>query len=303
MLLRHAILIGLVVCAAPAMGQPQDRSAGPISRGAEVTAKTVQFGQIIEQARALAQQRAASINDEGMRVQHPLAPAQEGARNLQPGKLAPRQPLFKVPSDQLRVPVDPSGRLIVKFMDEVKARVQPDGTLASISGRDLTAAREIIENAGVELTPAILLPAMSIALIEGKAAANSGKAQPDLRGLMYVTAAGGAVPLQLAQALNDLDIVEFVEIEPTYVIKTDGPTGACCLNDTDCQVLDPATCAAMGGVYNGDGSDCPDPLDPACGDFCSGDCFEINNTPVCEDEDCCDLVCAIDPFCCDPEQT
>ena len=115
------------------------------------------------------------------------------------------------------------------------------------------------------------------------------------------------MPLELAQALNDLDIVEFVEIEPTYVLK-DGPVGACCIDDgngnfTVCMEISAAACGAAGGMYDGDGTECPDPDDPACGDFCSGDCFEINNTLVCTDEDCCDLVCNIDPFCCDPDAT
>ena len=30
-----------------------------------------------------------------------------------------------------------------------------------------------------------------------------------------------------------------------------------------------------------------------------GDCCVSNGTPGCEDFDCCDLVCATDPFCCD----
>ncbi len=310
MLLRHAILIGSFVCCAQAIGQPQGPSAEPISRGTQVTAQTIQFAQILEQARALAQERVASINDGGTTIQQRSVPGQYRSQDLQSDELTPRQPLSKVPSDQLRAPLEASGRLIVKFMDDVKARVQPNGLLVSLSGRDLTAVRDIVQNAGFELTPAIRLPGESIAFIEGKAAANSGKAQPDLAGLMYVTAAeGGAVPMQLAQALNDLDIVEFVEIEPKYLIKRpEGPTGACCLDDgvgnfTICQVLDAATCAAMGGVYNGDGTECPDPDDPACGDLCGGDCFLINNTPICDDEECCDLICELDPFCCELDAT
>jgi len=30
-----------------------------------------------------------------------------------------------------------------------------------------------------------------------------------------------------------------------------------------------------------------------------GNCFEANGTPGCEDEECCNAVCAVDPFCCD----
>ncbi len=36
-----------------------------------------------------------------------------------------------------------------------------------------------------------------------------------------------------------------------------------------------------------------------CGDADAGDCFEANGTPACNDTDCCDVVCGIDPTCCD----
>ncbi len=36
-----------------------------------------------------------------------------------------------------------------------------------------------------------------------------------------------------------------------------------------------------------------------CGDPCAGECCSPNGTPKCNDEDCCDAVCAIDVFCCD----
>ncbi|MCH7797932.1 MAG: hypothetical protein IID28_05735, partial [Planctomycetes bacterium] len=47
--------------------------------------------------------------------------------------------------------------------------------------------------------------------------------------------------------------------------------------------------------------------DPACGVAGTGDCFDINGTLFCDDTcggddpcvGCCDLVCALDPFCCD----
>ena len=36
-----------------------------------------------------------------------------------------------------------------------------------------------------------------------------------------------------------------------------------------------------------------------CGDPATGDCCAANGTPGCDDADCCQAVCAIDPFCCD----
>jgi hypothetical protein len=36
-----------------------------------------------------------------------------------------------------------------------------------------------------------------------------------------------------------------------------------------------------------------------CGSPISGDCFTPNSSPGCDDAECCETVCAIDPFCCD----
>jgi hypothetical protein len=38
-----------------------------------------------------------------------------------------------------------------------------------------------------------------------------------------------------------------------------------------------------------------------CGDPAAGDCFVANGSPFCDDEACCLLICAADPFCCDTE--
>jgi hypothetical protein len=39
----------------------------------------------------------------------------------------------------------------------------------------------------------------------------------------------------------------------------------------------------------------------SCGDPGAGDCCVANGTPFCNDADCCNAVCADDPFCCDTE--
>ncbi|MEC8320109.1 MAG: hypothetical protein VX012_01780 [Planctomycetota bacterium] len=48
-------------------------------------------------------------------------------------------------------------------------------------------------------------------------------------------------------------------------------------------------------------TECPCGADWDCGDPCAGDCCLPNFTPKCDDEDCCDAVCAIDNFCCETE--
>jgi subtilisin-like proprotein convertase family protein len=77
------------------------------------------------------------------------------------------------------------------------------------------------------------------------------------------------------------------------------PIGACCFSDGSCAEMSIADCAANGGDYQGDGTDCEGANCIAiCGPG-AGDCFGNNGTPGCEDVDCCNLVCSLDSFCCD----
>ena len=90
-------------------------------------------------------------------------------------------------------------------------------------------------------------------------------------------------------------------------------TGDCCVANGTPGCDDPACCAA---VCSADPFCCdsiwdqvcaqsalilcdclPDP--PDCGVKGTGSCCIDNGTPFCDDSDCCDFVCAIDPFCCD----
>ncbi len=45
----------------------------------------------------------------------------------------------------------------------------------------------------------------------------------------------------------------------------------------------------------------PPPKFPVCGDAGTGDCCMEGGTgtPFCDDADCCNIVCEVDPFCCD----
>ncbi len=53
------------------------------------------------------------------------------------------------------------------------------------------------------------------------------------------------------------------------------------------------------------GLDTPGSPNAACDEVCgvagTGSCFEANGTPGCEDGDCCTMVCAVDPSCCEVE--
>ncbi|MCH8968267.1 MAG: Ig-like domain-containing protein, partial [Planctomycetes bacterium] len=71
--------------------------------------------------------------------------------------------------------------------------------------------------------------------------------------------------------------------------------GACCDGET-CSVTTEADCIDGGGEYQGDEEVCdPNPCAPV-----ESDCCIPHGTPGCDDEACEALVCAQDPFCCDP---
>ena len=63
-----------------------------------------------------------------------------------------------------------------------------------------------------------------------------------------------------------------------------------------------AHCAATGtGEFAGANSECSDTLCliiEVCGSPDSGDCWDGNGSPGCEDGECCAAVCEVDPFCC-----
>ncbi|MGP1346182.1 MAG: hypothetical protein ACTS3F_05875 [Phycisphaerales bacterium] len=86
------------------------------------------------------------------------------------------------------------------------------------------------------------------------------------------------------------------------ISDTAGLTGACCLPDATCvdgqSIPD---CDALGGTFQGDGSECAttECVAGGCGAPDAGDCCVANGTPFCNDAECCEQICAADPFCCD----
>ncbi len=88
------------------------------------------------------------------------------------------------------------------------------------------------------------------------------------------------------------------------------PVGSPGCSDPVCQALvcaiDPFCCdIAWDSVCAGDAADFCDCGGACKGGFCggpgAGDCCIANGSPACDDSSCCELVCSIDPFCCDIE--
>ena len=96
---------------------------------------------------------------------------------------------------------------------------------------------------------------------------------------------------------------------PTGGTCVDGASGNCCVANGTPGCDDPTCC---GTVCSVDPFCCDVVWDQTCAnvanDLCNcmgcgapgaGDCCIANGTPACDDFDCCDFVCSIDPFCCD----
>jgi spore coat protein A len=64
-------------------------------------------------------------------------------------------------------------------------------------------------------------------------------------------ASGSAV--KRFESRQSVDVAHRPQLQITYVAP---PTGACCLPDGSCDTLSAAACAAAGGTYQGDGTDC-----------------------------------------------
>ena len=131
--------------------------------------------------------------------------------------LAPRQIPQKQPvRAHLEIPgfAPFDAELRVKFVDAARVRANVDGSLRSESARALAAVEALARELGLAFAPAIHLPATQLSAFEARAAARSGRAQPDLAGILTVRAPG-ATPAQLeaiGDALQTLAVVEYAEI-------------------------------------------------------------------------------------------
>lgn len=190
-------------------------------------------------------------------------------------QLTPRRVFVKPRSEEIVRPVSTTGRLFVKFRDDVKARANVRGELESRTRANLAATQAILDEMNLELQPAITLPEQTLAELEARARAYSGREQPDLGGLMYLSPPAGAdaqLMVRAAQRLNDRPEIEYVSFEPVYETPYGGDDiGACCvpLGSEDgmvtCVVISQQLCNQSGGVYQGDNTVC-DPMVP-CDDY------------------------------------
>jgi hypothetical protein len=127
--------------------------------------------------------------------------------------LLPRNPLPKMP------PASPPGAdhiLVIKVADKLQGRIGPNGEL-SVVASELSEVRELSDIAnkwGLSFRSGQTASEAELKELERRAAQNTGRAQPDLRGVLeiLVPEPTPARVLELATALNRLGDVEFVEI-------------------------------------------------------------------------------------------
>lgn len=208
--------------------------------------------------------------------------------------LAPRQPIPK-PKNILRG--SPDAMLIVKFRDEVKARIQPDRSVAFTASGLRSADLDAVEVTRIKsqynlqfVSASANIPQETIDRVTAKAELRSGKAQPDLRGYMFVDGPDHSL-VAAANDLSRLESVEFAYFENSWrpfplqdqnitpparlpgnlpaptaqSAPRGGPiVGACCLPSSAClDGLTEADCDAQGGLFV-EGTDCASLPEPGC---------------------------------------
>ncbi|MDZ4754802.1 MAG: S8 family serine peptidase [Phycisphaerae bacterium] len=209
-----------------------------------------------------------------------------------------RAPYPKVPTDQLRLPVNAAtgqlsytGRIIVKLHDDIGARAPktaPTDRLVSINGRDVSSFDLVLARYSASVQSWITHRSDDqLRAIELRAEAKSGRGQPDLASYVVVSVQPGR-ELIVARALNELDIVEFVELERP--LETHQTVTGCVPNNTTMACNFPGnTCA-----------------DPAAGLGCNPDPGCVADDPTiceagCADAACCQLVSTYLAYCSDTD--
>ncbi len=109
-------------------------------------------------------------------------------------------------------------RIVVKFQDEVKARAAL-GALSSLSGADLSRSEATAALHGIHFESLIQLPEQQLSALEARAETFSGRAQPDLAGMMIAVTSHSepSTLLAAAEALQDLAEIEWVYLESLAV--------------------------------------------------------------------------------------
>jgi hypothetical protein len=151
-------------------------------------------------------------------------------------RVAAGEPQVRVPlsTASVKVPANPRGeawshRLVVKFADEARVRTR-HAKLVSETSADLGAVEAIAAGRRLTFTPLVTWPPSRLAALQARAQTQSGRAQPDLAGMMVVNLPANSSDLELervGELLRGLPVVEAAWIETLGVAPpgdSDDPT-------------------------------------------------------------------------------
>lgn len=117
--------------------------------------------------------------------------------------------------DRIERPTNASGsRLVVKFVDGLRLRLLPDGSVMSLTGMDVVELNDLIDANAVMLEPTNSVPEDRIQAIVNRAELHSGKVQPDIGGIFYVNGFNRDVD-NAARTMLAHDLVEWAFFQPT----------------------------------------------------------------------------------------
>ena len=176
--------------------------------------------------------------------------------------------LFKPNAEEMALP----GTIIVKFRDEVRARLNTGADMPVVSevGADLTGFLAAATRSGASITPWINRSPAELAALEARAEARTGTEAPDLAGFALLSGVDRSQLFNLARAINGMDVVEFATIGRDYANFQCGENPQPCFLP-NCQI--PSRCNPNFGTEFTDYG-CSNPeccaavaaLDPSCGD-------------------------------------
>jgi hypothetical protein len=226
--------------------------------------------------------------------------------------LAPRQVRSKQSSSDIELPIDPitrkpqwNGRLGVKFRDDLRVRadlVPTDFVRSNVDGMPIPAVTELLRTVGGTVRQMLRRSPEELRQLEMRAERKSKQAQPDLASMVYIDVTPDQL-LATARAFNDLDIVEWIEIERNQVLHggdvNQSPQYGCGTNGegtntgiNNCYTASRHTapnfrCSTLGGNQGG------------CNNVnaCNEDPVTIECISGCSDPVCCGIVANVIPYC------
>lgn len=232
-------------------------------------------------AASLAAVSLLGIGTDAARTAHAMA--QDGGGPGSTGPLLPRKMVTKPGDAKFFLPRDPStgepwftGNIVLKFHDWVGARANtsPSPVPFSVGGNDLTEFAQILADEKLMVRQWINETPADLAALEMRAQLHSGRAQPDLAGMMIIEGVSEDRLVEVARSINKLPEIEFAMIERTAILHQCGPDS-------------PDFCNVPGPSCDGQGFNCnPDP----------GNAMDLAEYG-CQDALCCERVAGFLPFC------